>query len=189
MKVIFERTRPTYAKQSEFYSIYGEWFSFPSGHSLRAFYWMFWLSRSRFVKLIAPIIHFPRARYFIPWACIVGWSRVAKARHFVLDVIAGAVIGSILGYLVEDYFGQYGRAVIKTISGIYTAACWGYLVVIPYVGGPTAGVKRTIVAVLFYAFAVTLLIETLPNDLQQYGEPQTIRADIDGFSSECLNYW
>lgn len=63
LKWVFRRVRPTYSVQSKHYSISGEWYSFPSGHSLRAFYWMFWLSRSKFVKLLRHIIDFPRARY------------------------------------------------------------------------------------------------------------------------------
>lgn len=61
-KWTFRRIRPTYCSQSDSYSISGEWFSFPSGHALRAFYWMFWLTRSKFVRLFHHIIHFPRAR-------------------------------------------------------------------------------------------------------------------------------
>ena len=73
---VFRRTRPTYAPQSKVHSVPGEWYSFPSGHSLRAFYWPFWLSRSKFVGLLAPVVTFPRARFIVPWACGVGWSRV-----------------------------------------------------------------------------------------------------------------
>lgn len=65
LKWIFRRTRPSYSIQSGFHSISGEWYSFPSGHSLRAFYWTFWLTRSRFVKLLRHILRLPRAR----WVC------------------------------------------------------------------------------------------------------------------------
>ena len=61
-KWLFRRIRPKYSVQSEFYSISGEWYSFPSGHALRAFYWTFWLTRSKFVKLFRHQFTFPRAR-------------------------------------------------------------------------------------------------------------------------------
>lgn len=117
LKLIFRTTRPYYAKQSTFHSLLGECYSFPSGHTLRAFYWMFWLTRGRFVRLI---VHFPRARYFIPWAIGVGWSRVAKGKHWPIDVFVGAIVGSLLGYFVEDYCSPSTRAVIKTIGGSET---------------------------------------------------------------------
>ena len=115
LKLIFRTTRPYYAKQSTFHSILGEVYSFPSGHTLRAFYWMFWLTRGRFVRLV---VRLPRARYFLPWALGVGWSRVAKGKHWPVDVFVGAILGSLLGYLVEDVFSSSLRAIIKTIAGI-----------------------------------------------------------------------
>jgi membrane-associated phospholipid phosphatase len=65
------------------------------GHSSRAFYWMFWLTRSKFVMLLKHLVHFPRARYFIPYCTLVAWSRVAKGRHFVLDVLWGGMLGAM----------------------------------------------------------------------------------------------
>jgi membrane-associated phospholipid phosphatase len=117
LKLIFRTTRPYYAKQSTFHSILGEVYSFPSGHTLRGFYWMFWLTRNRFVRLF---IHLPRARYFLPWAIGVGWSRVAKGKHWPIDVFAGAIVGSVLGYIVEDYLGVHARGVLKTVAGTFS---------------------------------------------------------------------
>ena len=33
------------------------------------------------------------------WATIVGWSRIHSYKHYPLDVIVGALIGSLLGEL------------------------------------------------------------------------------------------
>ena len=80
------------------------------------------------------------ARNFVPWAILVGWSRVAKGRHFLLDVLCGGLLGkykisvnamtiqfsifvstgSMLGFFVEDVATSYERSVIKTFCGIYT---------------------------------------------------------------------
>lgn len=187
-KWTFQRVRPRYSTQSEHYSISGEWFSFPSGHSLRAFYWMFWLSRSKFVKLIRHLVQFPRARHFIPWATLVGWSRVAKGRHFLLDVFCGAILGSLLGYIFEDLANNYQRAIAKTLCGIYTVANWGYLVVIPILAGNDHFWNRIIAGLLFYSFAVCLLFSTY-TDAPALSGLQTVYFDEANGHSTCMLYW
>lgn len=67
----------------------------------------------------------------IPWAIGVGWSRVAKGKHFPLDAVVGAVVGLMLGYLVEDVSSDYERAAIKTITGVFATGNWAYYVFIP----------------------------------------------------------
>jgi hypothetical protein len=188
LKWTFQRTRPKYTKQAEWYSISGEWFSFPSGHSLRAFYLLFWLSRSKFVLLLHPWIHFPNATHLIPWAILVGWSRVAKGRHFFADVCVGAVVGLIAGYFVEDYYSGYGRTVMKTVGGIYTVLCWGYLVVIPFVAGNHDVRKRAAVGILFYLYAIMLLLDTLPETVHIAGS-QTIAHRDDAIGTTCQRLW
>lgn len=88
-------------------------FSFPSGHASRAFYILVF-----FTKLYSlPII------FWMPitaWAVSVVLSRLILKRHYILDVLAGALIGivealflgliwisddtaaSIVGFLSED---------------------------------------------------------------------------------------
>jgi undecaprenyl-diphosphatase len=62
--------------------------SFPSGHSVTAF-------------LGATLISFSRARWAI-WlyllAALIAWSRVYVGVHYPLDVLAGAALGTALGY-------------------------------------------------------------------------------------------
>lgn len=185
LKLFFQRQRPKYAEQSHFVSIVGEWFSFPSGHSLRAFYFVFWISRSRFVKLLQPVLLIPRARMCMPWAIGVAWSRVAKGRHFPLDVLAGAVLGFCMGWVVEVYLSGYGRAVIKTIGGIFTTANWAYYVLIPALAGNSTR-KYVLATFVFYVYALTLLFTSLPVSNELAGA-QTIET-LDG-GSVCKNYW
>jgi hypothetical protein len=39
----------------------------------------------------------------LPWACLVGLSRVMKGRHFPLDILFGALIGTALGSHMESH--------------------------------------------------------------------------------------
>jgi hypothetical protein len=185
LKLFFQRSRPKYAEQSHFVSIVGEWFSFPSGHSLRAFYFIFWISRSKFVKLLEPVLPIPRARMCIPWAVGVAWSRVAKGRHFPLDVLAGAALGLLLGWVVEDYLSGYGRAVIKTVGGIFTSGNWAYYVLVPFLAGNSAR-RHAVATCLFYVYALTLLFTSLPAS-QEHAGAQTIES-VDG-GHVCKHYW
>lgn len=186
-KLVFRRTRPIYAKQADSYCLYGEWFSFPSGHTMRAFYWIFYLTESHFLKMLQHVLHFPSAVYFIPWACAVGWARVGKGRHYIGDCIIGGLMGSVLGYVVEAQFSAYHRAVAKTIGGIYTVACWGYYVVVPFFAGKKATSRsRLIVGVLFYAYALSVFRHTLPEDSAFAGFQTLIRAD-EGHT--CTKLW
>jgi len=187
-KISFRRTRPPYAVQSKSYCIYGEWWSFPSGHALRAFYFPFWLSRSRFVKLIAPVIVFPRARRLIPWALAVGFSRVAKGKHYPVDVVVGSLIGSLLGFVVEDCMSNVAFTVAKTLTGIYTAFWFGYYVVVPLVQSKK---KDNIISIiitmsLYTLTAVAIFINSLPKSVQEAGG-QTI-IDQDGVE-QCKSLW
>ena len=61
--------------------------SFPSGHSTSAFalfLCLAFISSNRYVKLICLIM-----------ACLVAFSRVYLSQHFLIDIYAGSIIGSI----------------------------------------------------------------------------------------------
>lgn len=176
LKWVFRRKRPEYSPQSKVHSVPGEWFSFPSGHSLRAFYWPFWLSRSKFVGLLSPIIAFPRARYCVPWAACVGWSRIAKGRHFPLDVAVGASIGAAVGWLTEDFLGGLGRSVVKVVGGIFITYFYGITFLIPQVSGDENAGAISKYGVAYYSFYVLLFFATLPKDFESIGA-QTLSVD------------
>ena len=64
-------------------------FSFPSGHSITAF--AVAVPLSLFYPLVAPVL--------LVLAASIAISRVMLGLHFLTDVIAGAVLGSLLGYI------------------------------------------------------------------------------------------
>jgi len=64
-------------------------FSFPSGHTLHAV-----------VFSLVAIDHYPQtAIIVVPFAVLVGLSRVVLGLHYPSDVLAGAVIGAIIARL------------------------------------------------------------------------------------------
>ncbi|XP_033150598.1 phospholipid phosphatase 6 [Drosophila busckii] len=111
LKSLARRRRPVDSK--DMLTIGPDKFSFPSGHASRAFYVLFF-----FTKLITiPVICWMPITV---WALSVVISRIILRRHYILDVIAGALIGicealflqiiwisdetaiSIVGFLSED---------------------------------------------------------------------------------------
>lgn len=114
IKHLIQRPRPLYNKNM-FLSFAVDHWSFPSGHSSRvsfiatfcAFYSDqiadFWL-----VKLSNLDAHCWIVEYFALmvwlWAAITSISRVLLGRHFVLDVVAGALLGFFEGLLVFRVF-------------------------------------------------------------------------------------
>ncbi|HLJ50677.1 MAG TPA: phosphatase PAP2 family protein [Bryobacteraceae bacterium] len=74
-------------------------FSFPSGHSITAF------------AVSVPIcLSFPAlAPAMLFLACSVALSRIMLGMHFLSDVIAGSIIGSLLGYA---YFYAFASSIL-----------------------------------------------------------------------------
>jgi membrane-associated phospholipid phosphatase len=95
LKNLFCRSRPLTETSGQFFVDFpclgkGSGFiSFPSGHSVTAFALAFVLSRA-----------YPRyAVLFYGLAILVALSRVYLARHFPSDVVAGAAIGLLAGWI------------------------------------------------------------------------------------------
>lgn len=67
-------------------------FSFPSGHTITAFAMA--VSIGAFYPALSPLLFFVAAS--------IGISRIVLGMHFLSDVLAGAAIGSLLGYLASS---------------------------------------------------------------------------------------
>lgn len=101
-KFIFRRTRPRWASKSTFYCMPAEWWSFPSGHAMRAGYLAAVMSgHTSPLHFTAPewMVNnqtlLSSTLYFI--AAGVCWSRIALGKHFTLDVAVGLAMGLTLG--------------------------------------------------------------------------------------------
>jgi membrane-associated phospholipid phosphatase len=95
-KHLFCRARPLTEKSGQFFVEFpclgkgAGFISFPSGHSVTAFALAFVLSRA-----------YPRyALLFYGLAVLVAVTRVYLAKHFPSDVVAGAAVGILAGWIV-----------------------------------------------------------------------------------------
>ena len=82
------------------------WDSFPSGHSM-----------ATFAVAAVLAVRFPKVRWLvILWALTVSVSRLFRASHFLTDVVAGAVLGVLIGAVVahpwEDRFASFTSALM-----------------------------------------------------------------------------
>mmetsp|Transcript_6279 Transcript_6279/g.8108 ORF Transcript_6279/g.8108 Transcript_6279/m.8108 type:complete len:291 (-) Transcript_6279:375-1247(-) len=99
LKLLVQRDRPPYKKQSNFICMLGERCSFPSGHAARAGYAAMIFSSPHFgpnFELLTSMpLWFQTSFGYIMafWAVCVCLSRVALGKHFVSDVVAGCLLG------------------------------------------------------------------------------------------------
>lgn len=88
IKFIGRRQRPL--QRRGFYSQTYDQHSFPSGHA----------TRMGTVTVYLPVL-FPKWGWFILLLTLwVGWSRVALGVHYLLDVLAGLVVGIVVSLIV-----------------------------------------------------------------------------------------
>lgn len=95
LKPLVGRLRPT-----------GDFFSFPSGHATMAF--------AAATLLVAKEPAWPTFLYML--ASLVALSRVYLGVHYPLDVIAGSMLGFIIGR-VGVQLGQFGRPQKRSTNG------------------------------------------------------------------------
>lgn len=70
-------------------------YSFPSGHCTRVF------MLAALAPLVLPDSSGPIPDRALIWAVAVGVSRVVMGRHHILDVLAGAVVGTAQGVILD----------------------------------------------------------------------------------------
>lgn len=102
-----------------------------------------------------------------------------------MDVVAGGALGFLLGWLVEVHLSGWGRALCKTLGGIFTSANWAYYVFVPAAAGNSRP-RYIAVTIMFYVYALALLFTSLPPSTERAGA-QTIDHGAEG--SVCINYW
>ena len=86
LRYLFRRARPT-PKKPALFIIPWERYSFPSSHALRG------LATATVLTGFRPMIGFA----VIPLAVLVAWSRMPLRRHYLSDVITGAILGTACG--------------------------------------------------------------------------------------------
>ena len=96
LKHLFGRARPRFMDDFLFIgpTLKGGYNSFPSGHTAEVFCFAYILAR-----------YFPRQKnLFFVYASIVALERTEDCSHFPSDVVAGALVGIIIGKLLFEIF-------------------------------------------------------------------------------------
>ena len=96
IKLIVQRPRPQKRTKA---ALPGDIYSFPSGHSMRGFYYYLpYLFRSRYVQVVISI----QPSFLLCSIALTGFSRVARLRHWPSDVVVGGAIGCVFGLGFEQ---------------------------------------------------------------------------------------
>lgn len=168
-KLCFRRPRPPYvSKQIQTYVLPGEVWSFPSGHSMRAAAFAFWMSYGKNGALLASALGLPRPpplAWTLPWAAAVAVARVAKGRHYPSDAAAGYALGVAVGFVVEGPaldLSDYHRGVVKVLGGVVVTGVWGSFFLTPLVAKATSIPKDTVLYPLYLAFYAAMLVHSVP---------------------------
>ena len=181
-KLLVRRARPTYHSKNAAQAVWvypGERHSFPSGHTIRAAYLAHYLAvgfAARAVRLdprTGPLARSgvgagaapPSAAPLLVWAAMIGWSRVAKGRHYPLDCACGWLVGHAGGFALERVAPRGARCAVKIVGGVVLTAEWGAYYFVPLCRrlapralAPAVGAGA---ALAFYLFYARLLHETL----------------------------
>ncbi len=131
LKLMCRRDRPSWlpASKTKVYAMPFEWWSFPSGHSMRAAYTATVLidpQRSPLLTLELISQNDLTTALLFCWAIGVAVSRVAVAKHFVSDAIIGFSLGLLIAAWGFAHFNPVGplrlvMAVLFSAEGIVVA--------------------------------------------------------------------
>ncbi|MDP8299691.1 MAG: phosphatase PAP2 family protein [Candidatus Tantalella remota] len=99
LKTLVTRPRPFMTIEGVAPLIVANGFSFPSGHATMAFTAAFIFSAC-----------FRKWYIFYTLAVLVGISRIYLGVHYPLDVVAGAALGTLIGYMLVRAFTGGGRS-------------------------------------------------------------------------------
>lgn len=112
----------------------GDWNrSLPSGHTAMCF------MSAAFVTYMFNT-RYPDSKWKVPSICAsygiaaaTGAMRVASGNHFVTDVLAGAVLGTVTGFgipwvhdQVKEHFGVPGKASQTAVAAVISPVCIGF---------------------------------------------------------------
>ncbi|MBM3162803.1 MAG: phosphatase PAP2 family protein [Chlorobi bacterium] len=110
IKVLCGRARPKlYFNEAlygfDFLHLEHAWISFPSGHSATAFSvaWTLCLALPQYRP------------FFLLWAALIAFSRIATTQHYLSDVLAGSLLGAAAtAFLYHRYFRKPSHAIIPS---------------------------------------------------------------------------
>ena len=122
IKLFVRRARPSLRTKA---SLPGDIYSFPSGHTMRAFYYYLpFLFHSRYVHALCGQLSSKLAPVALLCALLTGFSRVARLRHWPSDVLAGSAIGCAFGWSFET------AAQETRLQAFFGALVWATLVAV-----------------------------------------------------------
>jgi membrane-associated phospholipid phosphatase len=111
LKHLVGRGRPKFmhGNHSEFVPFGGSgWDSFPSGHSM-----------ATFAVATVLAVRFPKVRWLVILiALAVSLSRLFRASHFLTDIVAGAVLGVLVGAVVAHPWNDRRAAFTSALIGV-----------------------------------------------------------------------
>lgn len=94
IKAFVRRRRPVGNKNYQWVTIGPDVYSFPSGHVSRAFFILFYFSK------LYPLDAF-LVLFICIWAVAIAFSRILLRRHYLLDVIAGGLLGYLTSLMMS----------------------------------------------------------------------------------------
>jgi undecaprenyl-diphosphatase len=150
LKHVIGRPRPKFVHSGDWemsFSLVSGLDSFPSGHSTASFAIATVLAR-RFPPL-APVL--------LAVAIFVGLSRILRGSHFLTDVIGGAVIGILSGYLATTPVKQWRVAIQDGIhyAAVGTSAIFAILWVL------ARPMESGLDGILFLALGISMVVAGL----------------------------